>query len=181
MLQIRWLGRGGQGCFTATRLLGLAAMIQGQYALAFPSFGPERRGAPVLGFTKISNDPVRDRSAIQNPDVVVVLDAAMLTPNAYAGLKENGFLLVNSPTPVEVKGNFITRSFDATAWAIEILGRPVANTAMLGVLIANTGCVFLEVAEQAVAKEFEGKLQEKNIELLRLSFQRALPYERLKV
>ncbi|GHV12464.1 pyruvate/ketoisovalerate ferredoxin oxidoreductase subunit gamma [Fibrobacterales bacterium] len=154
-MKIRFHGRGGQGCFTAARLLGLAATAQGFYSLAFPSFGPERRGAPVVGYTKISDKPVRDRSAILKPDVVVVLDEKMLNAASKSGLAENGLLLVNSK--------------EITELALKILGRAVVNTAMLG-LLAKKDIVKLEFVEQAIKNEFKGALLEKNLELLRRAY-----------
>lgn len=98
MTEIRWHGRGGQGAFTAAKLLGAAAALyEGRQSMAFPSFGPERRGAPVLAFTKIDRGIIRDRTEIKRCDVIVLLDDTLYSPSYINDLKENGILLVNSP------------------------------------------------------------------------------------
>ena len=102
MKEILWLGRGGQGAFTAAKLFG-AAYIQGhekQYALAFPSFGPERRGAPVRAFTKLDESPVLDRSQTVQADYIVVLDDTLYAPELQSQLKADGRIIVNSKAPI---------------------------------------------------------------------------------
>ncbi|MGE1062440.1 2-oxoacid:acceptor oxidoreductase family protein [Megasphaera paucivorans] len=98
MIEIRWHGRGGQGGFTAARLLGMAAAQYDEcYAQAFPSFGPERRGAPVLGFTRIDKSPIHDHSKVYECDYVVVLDESLLeTIDVTQGIKPHGRLLINT-------------------------------------------------------------------------------------
>ena len=171
MIEVRWHGRGGQGGFTAARLLGLAAaLFEGRPALAFPAFGPERRGAPVLGFTRIDDHKVTDRSAVTACDIVVVLDDTLLGPAVVKGLRPGGALVVNTAhadVSLSVpEGVRIVRA-DATALALEVLGKPIANTAMLGVLAGATGVVRVNSIEKAVAHEMSGSQAEKNILLLR--------------
>ncbi|KPJ56001.1 MAG: hypothetical protein AMJ42_05910, partial [Deltaproteobacteria bacterium DG_8] len=97
MIEVRFHGRGGQGAVTSAELVALAAISEGKYAQSFPSFGPERRGAPVQSFTRVSDQPIRLRSGIKEPDVVVVLDPALIVVGGVlSGLKENGILVVNT-------------------------------------------------------------------------------------
>ena len=98
MMEIRWHGRGGQGAVTSAELVAQAAISEGKYGQAFPSFGPERRGAPVLAFVRIdSQEPIRIRAEITDPDVVVVLDPGLLTiVNVAAGLKKDGIVIINT-------------------------------------------------------------------------------------
>ena len=180
MTEIRWHGRGGQGAFTAAKLLGAAvSLFEGRHSMAFPSFGPERRGAPVLAFTKISDEVIRDRTEIKRCDVIVLLDDTLYTPSYLQDLKEGGLLLINSTadakssetpvsissTPAEaVKGRVI--HLDALSVALPILGRPIANTAMLGALAGITGLVSRETLFSASQGFFSGKLLEKNRQVL---------------
>lgn len=174
MIEVRWHGRGGQGSFTVARLLGLsAALFEDKYALAFPSFGPERRGAPVLGFTKISDEKIKDRSEVKECDYVVVLDETLIDVNIANGLKEEGTILINSSNPEryeELKGYNVV-ALDATSIALEILGRPITNTAMLGALIAVSDIVSLESAIKGIEEEMKQSIVEKNIEVLKKSYE----------
>ena len=171
MIEVRWHGRGGQGGFTAARLLGMAAaLFERRFALAFPAFGPERRGAPVLGFTRIDTRKVTDRSAVTACDIVVVLDDTLLGPGVVNGLRPGGVLVINTARQdfrmaLPAGGRFVQS--DATALALDVLGKPIANTAMLGVLAAATGVVRLESLEQAIRHEMPAKLAELNVVLLR--------------
>jgi pyruvate ferredoxin oxidoreductase gamma subunit len=174
MIEVRWHGRGGQGGFTAARLLGLAAaLFEGRHALAFPSFGPERRGAPVFGFTRIDDRKITDRSAVTACDFVVVIDETLAGPRIADGLRPAGKLILNTAEPQKyaaVAAGHEIVALDATALARRILGRPIANTAMLGALLAATGIVRLDSAEKGIAHELKPKIAQKNIELLRESF-----------
>ena len=150
MIEVRFHGRGGQGAVTSAELMALAAIAEGKYAQAFPSFGPERRGAPVQAFLRISDQPIRLREKIYQPDVVVVLDPSLLaTGNVKAGLKAGGTLVANSSKPVAaVQGecgfNGRTAVADASKIAEEELGVPITNTTMLGVLLKAVGLVDLD-------------------------------------
>src|ERR1035437_6292517 len=100
MIEVRWHGRGGQGCFTAARLLGMAAaLFEDKFALAFPSFGPERRGAPVLGFTRIDDRKITDRSAVTECDYIVVLDETLMNSQIVNGLRLHGKVIINTTSP----------------------------------------------------------------------------------
>jgi len=139
MIEIRWHGRGGQGAVTSAEILSQAAISEGKYAQAFPSFGPERRGAPVLAFVRISPDkPIRVRSSITEPDVVVVLDPGLLNiVNVASGLKPDGIVIINTiKNAQQIREQFNIKSriatIEATKIAMEILGVPITNTTMIG-------------------------------------------------
>jgi len=141
MTEILWLGRGGQGAFTSAKLLGSAytSTDDEKYALAFPSFGPERRGAPVRVFTKLSDKPVLDRSETEKADYIVILDETLYSSNLNHILKENGKIILNSKAVSE--NNII--SFDAESIAKE-LRLSVVNTIMMGALSAISDIVSTE-------------------------------------
>jgi pyruvate ferredoxin oxidoreductase gamma subunit len=174
LTSVRWHGRGGQGCFTVARLLGAAAVHDGRQALAFPSFGPERRGAPVIGHTRLDDQPIHDRAAVIKPDAVVLLDDTLLAPAVWSGLGNGGLLLVNAPEEAALSalpGLRLVR-FDATALALKVLGRPIANTALLGALVALTRFVTLAAVEAAVSADLKPALRAQNLDLLRESHRR---------
>lgn len=159
MIEIIWLGRGGQGAFTAAKLLGAAYTSDSgdKYALAFPSFGPERRGAPVRAFTKLDTKPVADRSQTEKADYIVILDDTLYEPQLRSLLKEDGKIIVNSKNSIEG-----ALSFDAENIAAE-LKLPTVNTVMLGLLVGNSGVVTSENAVDAVKGYMPKKIQERNI------------------
>lgn len=178
LIEIRWHGRGGQGVVTAGKLLAETAMGTGQYFQAFPDFGPERMGAPIRAFTRLSPRPINIHSQIENPDVVLVLDPTLLgTVPVADGLKEDGMLLVNtSQSPAEVRqvtglktGKVFT--VDASHIAIEEMGRDITNTPMLGAFARATGIFDIEkLAEQLRAwfsKRISPEMVEANVRALR--------------
>lgn len=173
MKEIRWHGRGGQGSFTIARLLGQAASVYGgMYAQAFPSFGPERRGAPVLGFTRIDNDKITDRSEVTRCDYVVVLDETLWGPAVLTGLEKDTVIIVNTDTPEKyqniVENKIIT--IDATSLALEVLGRPITNTAMLGALVAVSEVVSVDNCKDAIKDTLKASVCEKNVELIQKAY-----------
>ncbi len=175
MQQIRWHGRGGQGAVTAARIFGLAAAVySGWYAQSFPSFGTERRGAPVTAFTRLDDRPIRDRSQVSNPDYVVVLDATLLeTTNVFAGLAEGGAALINSNSQVAAGRMPATTRIDyldATGLAREILGTPMVNTAMVAALAGVSSLLTLEAVERAIADVLPPGLVEKNAAVARRAY-----------
>ncbi|MGI6284678.1 2-oxoacid:acceptor oxidoreductase family protein [Neomoorella humiferrea] len=174
MLQVRWHGRGGQGAVTAARIFGLAAAVYGNwYAQSFPSFGTERRGAPVTAFTRLDDRPIRGRSQIYNPDYVVVLDATLLdSVNIFAGLASAGVVLINSGRELELSLPSEARVFflDATRLAREVLGVPLVNTAMVAALAGATDLLSLEAVEKAIADVLPRELAAKNIALARRAY-----------
>ncbi len=183
LVEIRWHGRGGQGAVTSAELLALTAIREGKVAQAFPSFGPERRGAPVIAFNRISKDkPIRARAAIAEPDIVIVLDPGLLGIIDVAhGLKDGGTLVVNSPRELsavnsEIGGPWRLAVVDATRIARDILKRPIVNTAMLGALVKATGIVNLESLFQPLQERF-GRLAESNIKACREAHKETLIME----
>jgi pyruvate ferredoxin oxidoreductase gamma subunit len=173
VIEIRWHGRGGQGAVTSAELLARAAISEGKYAQAFPAFGPERRGAPVVAYDRISQDrPIRIRAGITEPDVVIVLDATVLrVVNVTDGLKDKGTLIVNTRKPIsELKSEFGNRwrlaAVDATKIAREVLGVPIVNTTMLGALIKANGVVKPESLTEPLHERF-GRLAERNINAMK--------------
>ncbi len=168
MIEIRFHGRGGQGAVTSAELLALAAIEEGKYAQAFPSFGPERRGAPVLAFCRISDQPIKIRANIYEPDLVVVLDASLLKiVNVASGLKPDGLLVTtSSESPERLKQDLKIENrlgvVDAVRIAREILGLPITNTTMLGSLVKASGLVKKESFLPPLRERF-GRIAEKNI------------------
>jgi len=180
LIEIRWHGRGGQGAVTSAELLARAAISEGKYAQAFPSFGPERRGAPVLAFVRIdSKEPIRVRAEITEPDVVVVLDPGLLSiMNVASGLKADGVMLINTKKKTEeLRKEFgytcSLATVDATGIAREILGVPITNTTMVGALVRATGVIKLESLIEPLKHRF-GRLAERNIEAMKKGYEQTL-------
>jgi 2-oxoacid:acceptor oxidoreductase gamma subunit (pyruvate/2-ketoisovalerate family) len=172
--EVRWHGRAGQGVITSSRLLAQAALLEGKHVQAFPEFGPERLGAPISGFTRISDEVIDTRSQIYNPGFVVVLDPSLLaTVNVTRGLLENGKVILNSPKRASEMASKLSldegrvRTIDATHLAMQIAGRPIVNTAMLGALVRVAPLAALGSIEKALKDRFAGSLGEKNVELIR--------------
>jgi len=183
LTEIRWHGRGGQGAVTSAELLARAAIDEGKYAQAFPSFGPERRGAPVLAFDRINEkEPIRIRAEITEPDVVVVLDPGLLLiVNVTSGLKEKGALIINTKKPLQdIESELGTKwrlaAIDATKIARELLGVPIVNTTMLGALLRATGVVELESLFEPLRQRF-GRLAERNINAMKKAFEETMVKE----
>jgi pyruvate ferredoxin oxidoreductase gamma subunit len=169
IMEVRWHARGGQGAKTASTLLAEAAIHEGKYSQGFPEYGPERMGAPVRGFTRIAEVPIRRHCPIEEPDVVVVLDETLLeTAGVCDGLSEEGCLIVNSKSdPQEVReaagaGKRDVWVVDATGIALDELKRDIPNTPMLGALIKATGMLKLETVLADIKKKFSKKFK-KNI------------------
>jgi len=174
MYEVRWHGRAGQGVITVSRLLGLAGMMEGKHIQAFPEFGPERIGAPMTGFTRISEKPIEIHSKIYSPDLVMVLDQTLLPiQNVSEGLKSKGSLIVNSTKPpneilsqLGLKGPSCL-CVDATGISLNILKSSRGfNTVMLGALTKVTEVVSMKSLEEAVRSRFSGELLARNLELL---------------
>jgi pyruvate ferredoxin oxidoreductase gamma subunit len=172
MLQIRIHGRGGQGVVTAAEMLSIAAFEQGRHAQAFPSFGSERTGAPVVSFCRIDDKPIRSREPISAPDALIIQDAHLLHQvDVFQGLKAEGYVLINSGRTIaelgvaEVaarlpKGRVIT--LDATEIAMAHLGRPLPNAVLLGGFAALTGLITIEAVVHAVHDKFKGAVADRN-------------------
>jgi pyruvate ferredoxin oxidoreductase gamma subunit len=171
LTEIRWHGRGGQGAKTAATMVAEAALEEGKHSQGFPEYGPERMGAPVRGYTRISEHPIRLHCSIEAPDAVVVLDATLIgTEDVAEGLKPDGAILVNTPeSPAAMRAKLGIQhgrvyTIDATRLAIEELGRPIPNTPMIGALIRATGAMRLETVYEDIRHKFLKKLGERVVQ-----------------
>jgi 2-oxoacid:acceptor oxidoreductase gamma subunit (pyruvate/2-ketoisovalerate family) len=178
ILEVRWHGRGGQGAWTASELLARAAIAEGKYIQSFPEFGPERMGAPVTAFTRISTEPIKIHCAVYSPDVVAVLDPTLLkTVNVAEGLDEKtGNILVNTKeNPGEVRKQLKSNAgkvwtVEASEISLKILGMPITNTAMLGAVARVTGIVSLETIEEMIKGRFRGDVAAKNFAVVKEAY-----------
>lgn len=177
LIEIRWHGRGGQGAVTSAELVAQAAISEGKYSQAFPSFGPERRGAPVLAFVRIDDEkPIRIRAEIVQPDIVVVLDPGLLAiVNVAAGLKEGGMVVINTKKSFEEIGPKVQAKcrlarVDANTIAREVLGVPITNTTMVGALLKASGVVELESVVEPLKNRF-GRIAERNINAMKRAYE----------
>jgi len=168
MIEIRFHGRGGQGAQVASKVLAVAFFHEGFYVQSFPAFGVERRGAPVMAFLRVDREPIQLRVNIYEPDHIIVLDPTLIgAVDVTSGLKQNGWVIINSHQPPEVfsqlKG-FRTATVDATSIAIRNgLGsrtNPIVNTAILGAFSKVTGLVGIDSAALSIREEVPGKKNE---------------------
>jgi pyruvate ferredoxin oxidoreductase gamma subunit len=167
MFQVRIHGRGGQGVVTAAELLSVAAFLDGAHAQAFPSFGSERTGAPVVAFCRIDDRPIRLREPIVAPDALIVQDPTLLNQvDVFGGLRPGGRVLLNSSRPageLGLDGGLDVTCVPATELAREHLGRPLPNAALLGAFAALTGVVTLDSVRAAIRERFATKPAEGNV------------------
>ena len=180
MFQVRFHGRGGQGVVTAAEILSMAAFAEGRYAQAFPSFGSERMGAPVVSFCRIDDRPIRSREPVMAPDALVIQDVTLIHQvDLFAGLSVEGYVLVNTSQHFDELGfgEFFNRfhrarllTCPATELALEQLGRPMPNAALLGSFSALTGEVTLEAIDSAIRQRFSGTTGERNVAAARAAF-----------
>ena len=169
MTEILWHGRGGQGAFTAARLLGDAYSLKDNaYALAFPSFGPERRGAPIRAFTKLDKKPIGNRSEITRSNYSIFLDDTLFNEKSFRELKQNGIILLNTKKTFE-DPRVIT--LDGDGIAAQILGFPITNTILLGAFAAVSGEITLEDINKAIRQTMPHRLHEKNIAAVKAAFE----------
>jgi pyruvate ferredoxin oxidoreductase gamma subunit len=176
MVEIRFHGRGGQGAVTSAELTALAAIEQGKYAQAFPSFGPERRGAPVMAFVRVSDTPIRTREKIYTPDIVIVLDPSLLRiVDVSAGLKADGLVILNTKKSFDeirqetgIKARLAL--VDASTIAMETMRIPITNTTMLGALLKASGILPLDALRPPVHQRF-GPIAEKNLKACMRAFE----------
>ncbi len=177
MLEIRIHGRGGQGAVTSAEMMAVAAIAKGKYAQAMPAFGAERRGAPVLAFTRIDDSPIGIRQEILEPDIVAVLDPTMLGSIPVAmGLKAGGSLVLNTNKSakeirklMDLDDTTQLALVDATHIAREMIGRPITNTTMLGSLLKVTGVLDPEDLIEPLKERF-GRIAPKNIEAMNRAY-----------
>jgi len=183
MFQVRIHGRGGQGVVTAAELLSLAAFAEGRHAQAFPTFGSERTGAPVISFCRIDDRAIRTREPIAEPDAIVVQDPTLLHQvDVFGGLAPDGYVLVNTARGFEELGlgELVrtlrpgrTLTLPATELAREHLGRPLPNVPLLGAFAALTGAITLSSVVTAIRGRFEGQVGEGNAAAARAAYELA--------
>jgi pyruvate ferredoxin oxidoreductase gamma subunit len=172
VLEIRWHGRGGQGAKTAAQLVAQIALEEGRYSQGFPEYGPERMGAPIRGFTRVSDGPIRHHCAIERPDVVVVLDETMIgMPAVTEGADQKTVFVVNTAlSPAEMGEKLrcpdgtpvgMLYCVDATKISIDELGRPMPNTPMIGALVKATACISISALKKDIQKKFLAKFGER--------------------
>jgi pyruvate ferredoxin oxidoreductase gamma subunit len=171
MLEIRWHGRGGQGAVTASKVLAESAMALGKQIQAFPEYGSERQGAPVKSFTRISNQRIMHHSQVTSPDAVIVLDPSLLSVvDVTEGLKEDGILLINTPTPpgeIRKKMNLKGRKLytvDATGISLRNLGKAIPNTPMIGAFVGITKMLSAQAVADDFRVKFRGKFKDEIVE-----------------
>src|SRR5262249_19673779 len=173
MFQVRIHGRGGQGVVTAAEMLSIAAFEDGQHAQAFPTFGSERTGAPVISFCRIDSRPIRVREPIAEPDVLIIQDPTLLNQvKVFSGLRPDGYVLINTSRALAELGLAdFPADFPpgrllpvrASETASKPLGPPLPNTALLGAFAAMTGVVSIEGVSRAIAQKFSGEIAERNM------------------
>jgi len=170
MIEVRIHGRGGQGNVVAAYLLATAAFEEGRYGQAFPAFGAERRGAPVTAFVRIADTPIRRRCEVRQPAALIIQDEALLhVPGVLSGLQPGGGILVNSgKSSRDLSDEYgqAMQSLPASRLAMEVLGRPVPNTALLAAFLTLTELLPLQALVKALAERFKGKVLEHNTILI---------------
>ena len=181
MFEVRIHGRGGQGVVTAAELLSVAAFTDGCHAQAFPSFGSERTGAPVVAFCRIADAHIRTREPIAEPDALIVQDPTLLHQvDVFGGLRPEGYVLINSSRSLQelALGDLVDRflprrwrTLPASDLAREHLGRPLPNAALLGGFAAQTGAVTIESVERAIRERFSGSIADGNAGAARAAFE----------
>lgn len=179
MFQIRIHGRGGQGVVTAAEILSVAAFAEGRHAQAFPSFGSERTGAPVVSYCRLDDHEIRTREPVVVPDALIIQDVTLVHQvDLFAGLARSGYVLINTSRPVGELAidDFLARfsgtitTCPATELALEHLGRPLPNAALLGGFAALTGEVGLAALEEAIRERFAGAVGDKNCAAARAAY-----------
>ena len=180
MFQVRIHGRGGQGVVTAAEMLSVAAFLEGKHAQAFPSFGSERTGAPVVAFCRISDKEIRLREPIQEPDALIVQDPTLFKAlDVTEGLESDGYLIVNTARSLaEIQIETIVAKLPAgraiaapaTELALKFINRPSPNTARLGAFAAHVGVVSLDSVCEAIRRAFPGKMGEANVEAAKAAY-----------
>jgi pyruvate ferredoxin oxidoreductase gamma subunit len=173
MFQVRIHGRGGQGVVTGAEMLSVAAFLGGKHAQAFPSFGSERTGAPVVAFCRIDEQPIRLREPVMAPDALIVQDATLLHQvDVFAGVGADGYLLINTSRSFEALGlgDFVKGfrperllTVPATELALRHVGRPVPNAALLGAFAALGGLITLDAVVAAIESRFRGPVAQGNV------------------
>lgn len=181
MIEVRWHGRGGQGAKTAAILLAESAMDAGKYIQAFPEYGPERAGAPMKAYTRISDHHIDIHCGVANPDYVVVIDPTLLdSVPVTEGLSENGVILVNTPkTPQEIREKLNFKggkvfTVDASQIAMDTIGKPMPNTPMVGALIGSTHLIDSKVLSSKIHEKFFKSLGQKGVDVNIMAVEKAI-------
>ncbi|MBI5143508.1 MAG: 2-oxoacid:acceptor oxidoreductase family protein, partial [Candidatus Omnitrophica bacterium] len=167
LIEIRWHGRGGQGAKTAALLFADAALSSGKYVQAFPEYGPERMGAPVTSFNRLSSKPILRHSGVANPDVVIVLDPTLMeTVDVMEGMNDDGIVVINTTkTPYEIRKEFSISAgikvftVDASAISQETIGKDIPKTPLLGALIKATGILDFKEMLEETRRKLESKFK----------------------
>jgi 2-oxoacid:acceptor oxidoreductase gamma subunit (pyruvate/2-ketoisovalerate family) len=175
VIEVRFHGRGGQGAVTASKILASAFVRAGKFAASFPMFGFERRGAPVTAFGRFGDMPIREKTKIYNPDILVVLDPTQKnSENVTDGIVENGLLILNTDKPVQenIHNKLKTIGYvDANKISINEIGRPMPNTCIIGAFAKTTGFIDIEPIIESLEEYFSGSRLEKNIICARRGFE----------
>jgi pyruvate ferredoxin oxidoreductase gamma subunit len=182
LIQMRWHSRGGQGAKTAADFFTQVSISEGKYSQAFPEYGPERSGAPMRSYTRVSSEPIKLHSAVYNPNTVIILDPTLIeTVDVWDGLAEDGAVIINTQlSPEETRKKFNISGFkvftiDATRIALDELGRNIPNMPMVGALVKVTGLVKLDNVIEGLRNTFSGKfgkeVVEKNVKAINRAYE----------
>jgi pyruvate ferredoxin oxidoreductase gamma subunit len=184
MFQVRIHGRGGQGVVSAAEMLSVAAFDEGRYAQAFPSFGSERMGAPVMAFCRIDDREIRLREPVMRPDALIIQDPTLLHQvDLFSGLSASGYILINSKRSFDELGigDFVSQfpaahlcTVPASELAMKYVGRPLPNAALLGGFAAISGQISIEAVAKAILEKFPGKVGESNVSAAREAYESVL-------
>jgi len=181
LIQMRWHSRGGQGAKTACDFFTQVAISEGKYSQAFPEYGPERSGAPMRSYTRVSSQPIKLHSAVYTPSVLIIVDPTLIGPvNVLDGLPEDGTIIINTGlTPQEARKKYSIEGYriftvDATTISLDELGRPIPNMPMVAALVKATGLVQLDNVVDGLRKTFSGKfgkdVVEKNVNAINRAY-----------
>ena len=181
MFQVRIHGRGGQGVVTGAEMLSIAAFLGGRHAQAFPSFGSERTGAPVVAFCRIDDKEIRLREPIMEPDALIIQDPTLLHQvDVFSGLKRDGYILINTTRTFDQLGlgDFVQDfqsahllTVPATEMAMKHVGRPLPNMPLLGAFAALCGLITLDAVQAAIRQKFQGAVAQGNMDAAREAFE----------
>jgi pyruvate ferredoxin oxidoreductase gamma subunit len=180
MFQVRIHGRGGQGVVTGAEMLSIAAFLGGRHAQAFPSFGSERMGAPVVAFCRVDDKEIRLREPIMQPDALIIQDPTLLHQvDVFSGLKNDGYILINTTHSFDELGlgDFV-KGFEPGHWitvaatelALKHVGRPVPNVPLLGAFAALSGLITLDAVQAAIEQKFSGAVAQGNVQAARAAY-----------
>ena len=188
MFQVRIHGRGGQGVVTAAEMLSLAAFDEGRHAQAFPSFGSERNGAPVVSFCRIDDRPIRLREPVAAPDALIIQDPTLLHQvKVFDGFAKDGYLLINSKRSLTELGiaEYLASLppshvavLPATELALKHVGRPVPNVPLLGAFAALGGLISLDAVQAAIREKFKGAVAQGNMDAAREAYEIVMEQEK---